>query len=173
MHSKAPYVDAARIVFGGSWHYGISIIASIVCIGTLNAWVLTSGQIALGLAEGGYLPKRFSKTNLRGAPSFGIICSSLGIVPLLFLTNSSSFAEQITSIIDISVISFLFVYVLCCLSLLSLSSTWVNQVAALFALGFCVFIISQTPETTLLTSSIFTLSGLPLYLYWRGSRLKS
>jgi APA family basic amino acid/polyamine antiporter len=170
--SKAPYVDAAQIVFGGSWHYGISIIASIVCIGTLNAWVLTSGQIALGLAEEGYLPRPFARTNARLAPAFSILISSFGIVPLLFLTNSATFAEQVTSIIDISVISFLFVYVLCCLSLLWISlrernRNWVNMIAALLALVFCVFIISQTESQTLLIAGAFTLSGLPAYLLWR------
>lgn len=176
MNSKAPYVDAAQIVFGGAWHYWISIIASVVCIGTLNAWVLTSGQIALGLAQDGYLPKRFKRTNAKDAPAFGILVSSLGIVPLILLTNSPTFAEQVTAIIDISVISFLFVYVLCCLSLLKLSfgqGRYVNVIASLVSLAFCGFIISQTAATTLLISSIFTLSGVPFYFLWRSSSSRS
>lgn len=53
MNSHAPYVDAAQVIFGGNWHLLISLLASIVCIGTLNAWMLTSSQIAFGLAQDG------------------------------------------------------------------------------------------------------------------------
>lgn len=173
MESKAPYVDATQHLLGGNWHILISIIASVVCIGTLNAWILTSGQIALGLAEDHMLPTLFTRTNKSGAPYVGILCSSLGIAPLLILTNSQSLAEQITSIIDISVISFLYVYLICSLGLLKV--LWKEQalrcnlalIAALGAVGFSIFIICQTPGVTLLYSSIFTISGLPMYWYQR------
>ncbi|KJV91292.1 putrescine-ornithine antiporter domain protein [Rickettsia amblyommatis str. Darkwater] len=49
--AKAPYADAASLLFGGKWSSVMTVIASIICIGTLNAWVLTSGQIALGLQK--------------------------------------------------------------------------------------------------------------------------
>lgn len=174
MTSRAPFVDAAQRIFSGNWHLLISLVASIVCIGTLNAWVLTSGQISLGLAQDGFMPKRFAKTNSRGAPFWGILVSSLGIVPLLVLTNSESFAEQITAIIDISVISFLFVYVACSVGLLRILSfeqalrPSLASIAALIAIAFCCFVIYQTPLSTLLISGLFTLSGGPMYLYMRS-----
>lgn len=172
MHSNAPYVDAAQILLGGKWHYGISIIACVVCVGTLNAWVLTSGQIALGLAEGKYLSKRFAVKNQNDAPSLGILLSGLGMIPLLVATSSASLADQVAWIIDLSVISFLCVYLLCCLSLLwlSLKSKEISFVTtAISGLAFlgCVFIISQTALSTLLTASVFTLTGLPAYVLWR------
>lgn len=49
--SRAPYVDAIKIMASGNWHLIISITAFIFCVGTLNAWVLASGQVALGLAK--------------------------------------------------------------------------------------------------------------------------
>ncbi len=169
--SKAPYVDATQVLFGGHWHYAISIIVSIVCIGTLNAWVLTSGQISLGLAQDGYLPKRFAKTNENGAPALGILASGLGIVPFIIFTNSETFGEQIAAIVEISVISFLFVYVLCCLSNLwicfkerNLSASFLEISTSILALIFCIFIISQTPLVTLGIASVFTLSGIPVFL---------
>ena len=58
--SKAPFADAAQIIFGGNWYLLISIAAAIVCLGTLNAWVLTSGQIALGAANDGHFPQFFA-----------------------------------------------------------------------------------------------------------------
>jgi len=169
--SKAPYVDATQVLFGGHWHYAISSIVSVVCIGTLNAWVLTSGQISLGLAQDGYLPKRFAKTNENGAPALGILASGLGIVPFIIFTNSATFGEQIAAIVEISVISFLFVYVLCCLSNLwicfkerNLSASFLEISTSILALIFCIFIISQTPLVTLGIASVFTLSGIPVFL---------
>lgn len=171
MDSKAPYVDAAQHLGGGNWHLLISIIASIVCIGTLNAWVLTSGQIALGLGQDRMLPSAFTRLNKNGAPFLGIICSTIGIVPLLILTNSASLAAQITAIIDISVISFLYVYLLCSVGLIKIlwkeGSLRPNLAlfSSAFAVIFSIFIISQTPIYTIFVSSLFTLSGIPMFYY--------
>jgi APA family basic amino acid/polyamine antiporter len=171
MSSRAPFVDAAAYLFKGNWHLLISVVASVVCLGTLNAWILTSGQIALGLAEDNLLPQFFARTNKAHAPYWGILVSSFGIAPLLILTNSDSLAQQITDLIDISVISFLFVYLACALGLLKLLrdekklKISVASVSACVAIIFCSFVIYQTPFTTLLVSSLFTLSGLPMY--WR------
>lgn len=172
MYSSAPYVDAARYMFGGNWHLLISIIASIVCIGTLNAWILTSGQIALGLSQDGLMPKFFGIKNKADAPVFGIITSCLGILPLLVLIYTKSFSQQIATIIDVSVIAFLFVYFICVLSFLKLLIKENNKsvciyLIALIALLFCTWVIWETPIKTLLFSGLFILSGVPMYLLRR------
>lgn len=120
MQSKAPFADAAQIIFGGNWYLVISIAASIVCLGTLNAWVLTSGQIALGAANDGHLPKLFKQKNEAGAPKWGLIISSVGMIPVLMVTLNKDLITQVNLIIDISVTAFLFVYVLSVLSYLKI-----------------------------------------------------
>ena len=170
-NSKAPYVDASQILFKGSWHLLISVIAAIVCIGTLNAWVLTSGQIILGLAKDGFVPKIFEKTNRAGAPFVGIILSSVGIVPLLLLSARDNFAQSINGIIDISVTSFLFVYLVCSVGFLKLMIKDKKFNPLLFLVGliaaaFCSWVIYETNIQTLLVASLFSLSGIPLYLFW-------
>ncbi|HSW71601.1 MAG TPA: amino acid permease, partial [Gammaproteobacteria bacterium] len=116
-HSKAPFADAAHYIFGGQshWHYSIAMMGSIVCLGTLNAWILTSGQIAMGAAQDGLFPKFFKKTNANNAPAWSIMLSSCGMVPLLFFTLSDNLVEQLNSIIDLSVTAFLLVYTACIL----------------------------------------------------------
>lgn len=167
--SKAPYVDATQMLFGGKWYILISLVAAVVCIGTINAWVLTSGQIAFGLAKDKLMPAIFMKQNSNQAPVFSILISSIGIVPLLLMTVNDNFAVQIRNIIDISVTSFLFVYIFCCLGHLILSyrerKTW-SLLIGLVAVCFCGWIICETTITTLGISSIFTLSGIPMYLFW-------
>ncbi len=172
MHSKAPYVDAAQIIFGGQWYLAIACIAAIICVGTLNAWILASGQIALGLAEDGLMPQIFAQKNKHNAPFWGIIASCAGIIPLLFLTANESLVQQMNAIIDFSVMTFLFVYLMCCLAFLKLliqkklQCSIIEWIFGLVASGFCVWIMYETPIKTLAIASLFVLSGLPLYLFW-------
>lgn len=175
--SKAPYVDATQYLFSGNWHFIIAIMASIVCIGTLNAWMLTSGQIALGLAEDHLMPQAFAKKNESEAPTVGLIVSCVGILPLLILTADNNMAKQITNIIDFSVVAFLFVYIICTVAHLRVLAKepaplyrWFYTLAAL---GFCLWIVYETPKSTIGTSTLFVLSGLPVYLFWyRKNKLK-
>lgn len=170
-YSKAPYVDASRIIFGGNWYFLISCIASIVCIGTLNAWILASGQIVLGLAQDGLVPKIFGKKNKNGAPFFGILTSCLGIIPLLILTANKNLATQINTIIDFSVTAFLFVYLSCAIAFLKLkiqekSLSFFQAMYGGLSILFCCWVIYETPLLTLLLASLFIFSGLPMYFLW-------
>lgn len=178
--SVAPYVDAAYIIFGGRWHVAVSLLAAIVCIGTLNAWVLASGQIVLGLAEDGLMPKFFAVKNSKDSPVNGLIVSSLGIIPLLFLTADKNIATQITTIIDFSVIAFLFVYLLCSLGLLKILllqqpsfSRFASMLVACAASLFCLWVIYETQIYTLLVAFMFVVSGLPVYLFWYCKKVKN
>lgn len=178
--SVAPYVDGAHIIFGGSWHVAVSVLAAIVCIGTLNAWVLASGQIVLGLAEGNLMPKFFAVKNTQDSPVNGLIVSSLGIIPLLFLTADKNIATQITTIIDFSVIAFLFVYLACSLGLLKIllseSRNFARSISifiAAVASLFCLWVIYETELYTLLVASMFVVSGIPVYLFWYCKKRKN
>ena len=173
-NSKAPYVDVTKILFNGNWHLVISILSAIVCLGTLNAWILTSGQIALGLGRDGFMPCLFHKQNKNEAPQVAILMSSVGIVPLLVLTANENLAKQVTDMIEISVISFLYVYLICTISFLkdqfdSGINIYLSTIGFL-ALLFCLWIIYETSVFTLAISSLFTLTGIPLYLFWYKKR---
>lgn len=170
-NSKAPYVDASRIIFGGNWHLVISVIASLVCIGTLNAWILTSGQIVLGLAQDGLMPQIFARKNRYGSPFFGILVSCVGIIPLLILTADDTLAAQINTIIDFSVTAFLFVYLSCCLAFIKSRiqqknfSFW-HFLYSIAATIFCIWVIYQTPVKTIFIAGLFVCSGIPVYFFW-------
>lgn len=168
-NSNAPYVDAASYIFGGQWHLIISLAASIVCIGTLNAWVLTAGQISLGLAQDKLMPNIFAKLNSRKAPYFSIILSCFGILPLLILTADKNIASQVAAVIDFSVTSFLFIYILCSVVNLIISyreGKYRAVIVSIIAILFSGWIISETSINTIMISSLFTLSGIPIYLFW-------
>jgi basic amino acid/polyamine antiporter, APA family len=170
VNSKAPYADAAQAVFGGSWHLAISAIASIVCIGTANAWTLSASQAALGLAQDGMLPPLFAKTNKSGAPVFGLLISSIGIVPILILTANENLVTQINMIIDFSVTAFLFVYLACVFAFFKLRKKTSDLSLGYFIAGiasfiFCVWVLIETPWYILAIASLFGVSGLPVFFY--------
>ena len=169
--SKAPYSALTQRLWGGNWHMLISFIAGIICIGTLNAWVLTSGQIGLGLAESKMFPAIFKQKNKSGAPIGSLCISTIGIIPILIMTANDNLAKQITEIIDISVTSFIFVYLICSISYLKLSiekkfkATNIQLCVGAIAILFCSWILWQTSSNVLLIATIFTISGFPMFLY--------
>jgi APA family basic amino acid/polyamine antiporter len=169
--STAPYTDAARYLFGGNWHIFISLMATIICVGTLNAWILTSGQISLGLANDKLLPFIFSKKNIKGAPYASILISCLCMLPLILLMANKDMGKEVEYAIEVSVTSFLFIYLLCSLTNLRLilQESGVFNFGALvsiIAVLFCLWVLSESHYTTILCSGIFTLSGLPIYCFW-------
>lgn len=175
--SKAPYVMATKILFGGKWYLFVSILSFLVCLGTLNAWVLASGQIVLGLAQDGLMPSIFSKKNDFGAPFLGIVSSCLGIVPLLIMTSNKSLASQVNQIIDLSVISFIFIYLFCTLAFIKLKITkekfsWFTSFYCLISVSFCLWIIFNSDINSVLISLMFAASSLPMYFFWYKKSVK-
>lgn len=172
MHSTAPFADAVRTITGGNWHLLVSVLASLVCIGALNAWVLTSGQIALGLAQDGFLPAFFSYKNKYDAPYWSLIMSTIGLIPLLILSANKTIGKQVLDAIDVSVTSFLFVYTICCCAFFkllwqqrkSLRSCIAPIIYGTIALMFCCWIMYHRDLHLLATASLFSLSGIPLYI---------
>jgi APA family basic amino acid/polyamine antiporter len=169
MNSKAPYIDATQIIFGGDWHLIIAIITFIVCVGTLNGWTLTSGQIILGLANDGLISKFLGKKNIHGVPIYGLILSNFGIMLILILTIDDTISKQINFIIDLSVTTFLFVYLICSLAFLKLlikqRKVKLNQfLFGFIATIFCGWIIYETSLQTIVMASLFIFSGIPIYL---------
>ncbi|MCV3769179.1 MAG: amino acid permease, partial [Wolbachia pipientis] len=170
VNSRAPYVDAVKIIFPGNWHIIVSITAFIFCIGSLNVWVLSSGQIVFGLAQDKLVPQFFAKKNRYGSPFWGIIISSIGTAILLILISSNNFSKQITSVINFSTVSFLLVYLSCSLAFLKVvikeRKNYCQFLIGIVATIFCFWVIYETSISTLLISSLFTVSGMPLYLFW-------
>ena len=167
IHSHAAYVDAASTLLGGGKIIGV--IATIVCIGTLNVWILTSSQIAYGLARDGLFPKIFTYTNQYGTPFMSVLISSALIIPLLFLTAQQNMTKQLIEIIDYSGIMILIVYAISSMALIKLTRHYV-----LGGIGFlcCVGIIAFKSWQEILVGAILILLGWPIYMSIKENRKK-
>lgn len=172
--SKAPYSDFVHIVFGGNWHMLMSVLAMIFCIGTLNAWTLSSGQVALGIAKDGLLPKIFASVNKGDAPQFNILVSSVVMFFMLYLTYDPNFLKQINMIIDMSVLIFISVYIICIFSMFKIgySSQYkkdfglMYKIAGVISFVFCLWILINSEMQMIIVTIAFILSGIPLYLWY-------
>ncbi len=171
--SQAPYVDAAKVMFGGGWNKLIAVVAFVCCIGTLNAWVLTSGQIAAEASKEGLFPKLFSKTNKAGTPYISLLIALICTQILLFLTLTPNILHQLNAVIDLSVSIFLFIYLACSLAFLKMlmkgmiipARPKIYYTITLLSCLFCVWVLAFTSFKNLLFCSLFALSGIPVYLW--------
>ncbi len=161
--SQAPFADAINTVAGENISILLSIIASIVCIGTLNAWVLTSAQISLGLAQDKLLPKFFAKKNTRNSPYISVLVCCLGMIPILLMTKSETLSSQITCIIGFSVEVFLIVYIFCTIAFLKIviqERKIIKIIMGMCTIIFCIVMIINSSLQSLLVSSLFFVSGI-------------
>ena len=170
--TSTPYVLATQTIFGGQWHLIIAGFAALVCLSNLNAWILTAGQIALGVANDNLLPKLFKTTNSQGTPSWGIVISCTIMVPFIILTIDDNISTQMFNIISMSVQASLFIYVACCASFITIlmqeKKPWFHYeyICTLAALIFCGCMIVSEEIRTLIFASLFVLSGAPVYFFW-------
>lgn len=170
--SQAPFSDVAKIALGGEWYYLVSIAGAVVCLGTLNAWILTSGQIALGAANDGLFPPILGKKNTNGVPKISIMISTLGMVPMfMVMILNDNLVEQFTMVIDASVTVFVMVYFMCCLSYFKLcisdiKSNFVGVFLSLVGLIFCGWVISSAGVLSFVLSFMVFVSAIPLDYYW-------
>ena len=164
--SNAPYVDATTNIFGPGWDVIIGIVAFLACIGTLNAWILTSGQIAYGAAKDKLFPAFFGKTNNFGAPSNSILIAFIGTIPLLIMTTSDNLVQQVTMITDAGVTGFLIIYVVCMIAFIKMyyKIHRIYSIIAFLAMGFCLWVILSSGTLNIMLCLLIVISGIPIYI---------
>lgn len=172
--SKAPFADAVNVVAGKNISLLLSLAASIVCAGTVNAWMLTSAQASLGLAQDGLLPPFFGKRNSEGSPYVGVLICCLGTIVILALTKNKNISEQVTCIVNFSVTAFLMVYAICCAAFLkiTLQERKIGKlIIGLFALAFCLLLMADASWQSILISALFFASGIFVFPFLKIGKL--
>lgn len=161
--STAPFVVAIEKVCGHNVSRLVSLITSIVIVGTLNAWLLTSSQILLGLAENGLMPEILARKNSSGSPYISVIVNCFSMIPILWLTKIGSLTSQIMSIIDFSVITFLYVYIICTIAFLKgVKKNWIMWLLGIMTLLACILIIIESSIASISYSAAMVLCGVTM-----------
>ncbi len=159
---------------GGAWcGKAISLLIFVMTLGTLNSWLLASGQIAMIAAREKLFPPFFGILNRSESPVVGIVITSVCLFIGMILLMSKSVHEQINALINFSTVLFILIYMMGALSLIQLMRTK-KIPSSLFLWGciavgmvFCVGIIVTTNLTFLLGSMIVPLFGFVLSRVFR------
>ena len=86
--SSAPFELFVGTFIGAEPALAISAFAAIAAIGALNGWVLIVGEVPLGMARAGLLPRWFAKVSARDVP-VRVLLVSATLASLLVLSQAS------------------------------------------------------------------------------------
>ena len=108
--SAAPFADAAAKMWGESARKWVAFGAIVSTFGALNGWILMQGQVPLAMTKDKLFPPLFGKENEHGAPSLGIIVSSILLSILMYMNFSKTLVEQFKFMILLSTLTVLIPY---------------------------------------------------------------
>jgi basic amino acid/polyamine antiporter, APA family len=84
--SRAPFADAAFILFGGGGAAVLGLVGVISALGALNGWILLQAELPVAMAREGVFPALFARRSRREVPLAGLVIAS-GLCTLLVLSN--------------------------------------------------------------------------------------
>jgi len=108
--SKAPFADAASLMWGEGARYIVAAGAVVSTFGALNGWLLMQGQIPMAAARDNMFHSAFGKTNSKGSPAVGIILSSVIVSIIMMLNFSKGFVKAFEFMILLSTLTVLVPY---------------------------------------------------------------
>ncbi len=164
----APFATVLGTLLDGSYDKLIGILTFIMCYGSLNAWVLFSGQIAQSASNEGIFPKCFSKTSCNGSPTTALWIACLGTIAILIINEATPFGSTLSEFLDMSVIIYLALYLVAIVSYVTWAVknkkySWWKLLITLGAFAFCILIMSSSSIKSLYALGILLLISIPVY----------
>jgi APA family basic amino acid/polyamine antiporter len=160
--SQAPVALFVEVFWGHEAALAVSAFAVIAALGCLNGWVLISGELPLGMARAGLLPRWMGATNSRGAPVTMILVSS-GLTTLLILSTANQTAGALLDfMLRLTTSASMWVYLGGCIAALRLGVT--RPVAALGA-AFTLWTLAGAGLEALGLGVALIVSVVPLYYF--------
>ncbi|HMJ68225.1 MAG TPA: amino acid permease [Cyclobacteriaceae bacterium] len=169
--SRAPFSDAAELIWGQPAKYLVAAGAVIATFGALNGWILIQGQMPMAAARDNLFPVLFKRENKRGTPVLGIIVSSLLVSVLMGMNFSRSLGDTYKYMILLSTMTSLLSYSLSMPSYVillakdrSLDKTgWIRIVVTIIGFIFSFWAIIGSGEVIVYWGFILLMAGVPFY----------
>lgn len=172
--SKAPYVDAARKIFG-DWGSIFMIVTGLIGIyGSLNGWILIQGQVPYAAAKEGLFPQYFARSNKNGAPA-GVWIGSVLMVIVFLATYQPSLVSLTELLIDVSVLAMLLPYfysavAFCYLAVMKRNTLTPTEkislpIVGLISILYTFVAIFGSGEKLIFISTIMFLVSVPFYCF--------
>lgn len=169
--SKAPFADAASLIWGAPGRYLVAAGAVIATFGALNGWILIQGQMPMAASRDNLFPRLFKKESKNGTPVLGIVVSSVLVSVLMGMNFSRSLADTYKYMILLATMTSLLSYALSMPSYIILHSKdktldkadWVRIVVTIVGFVFSMWAIIGSGEVIVYWGFILLMAGLPFY----------
>jgi len=169
--SAAPFSTAAQYMFGNWAGSFVSFCAVVACLGSLNGWVLTTGQVSKAAADDGMFPKIFSDTNKYGTPFKGMIITAVLMSFMGYMSISPSLAQQFQVITLLCVFTNVVPYILSVAGIYPIMKE--NKITgseytrygliALVALVYCFYALAGSGKDTVYWGSLCMMLSIPMF----------
>lgn len=176
--SKAPFADAAAIIWGEPARYLVAAGAIIATFGALNGWILIQGQMPMAAARDNLFPALFKRENKKGTPALGIVVSSVLVSVLMGMNFSRSLVDTYKFMILVSTMTSLLAYGLSMPAYLILAakeralqrSDWVKAGVTITGFIFSMWAIIGAGEQIVYWTFILLMAGVPFYAIMKLKR---
>lgn len=177
--SNAPFADAAVPLLGASFAAAIALCAVLKASGTLSVVILGSVTTAGSPAMLGLSSNAVEGQSDYAASSLALVFTGVLMSLVAVASASPTLARQFTIVANVTVVTFMYVYVAACIALLRMSSAapqgmrWAARILAIGAIFFCIaLIISSETDLLVWSAVIVVIAGLG-YLPVRLRRLRT
>ena len=156
------------------WGTGASLVvaafAAISAIGCLNGWVLMQGEVPLGMARAGLLPKFLARTSGRDVPTLAVLVSSVLASVLILSGAMPGLTGMLTFMLQLTTAATVWLYFGACLAALKLGLV---RGAALIGLVAASGVRWGSGLEPLGLSVVLMLTAVPLYFLAVKGRTKT
>lgn len=166
---NAPLVEMAQTMFGKAGRVFTGVLAAVICLGTMNAYVAGLSRLGYAMSRDGDLPRFLSRLDpATGTPTRSVLFQ--------FLLNCSALSVQIFFHLPlryffvVSNVAFLVLYILGCVSVARLLRGRRGAVAAAYGSAAVCAAMLPFAGGALLYPSIVAVSALAVILFKRGER---
>jgi APA family basic amino acid/polyamine antiporter len=178
--SRAPFADAARLVWGDAAASVVALFAAVSAIGALNGWILLQGELPYALARDGVFPRALARESARGTPVVALASTSVLVTLLVLASAHRSLAQVFTFMILLSTSANLVAYLVCSLALLVLmrrgelqgsrrGTPWLAAAGVLGAL-YSLWAIAGAGKEATAWGAVLLVAGLPVYALTRAAK---
>lgn len=160
-NSGAPVADFVSRYWGPWAGQAVAAFAAISAIGCLNAWVLISGEVPLGMARTGLIPDPIGKLSAHGIAARPVIAASICASVLVLSNLSRGTAGLFDFMMRLTSSTNLILYLGVCVVALRFK---VVRPIALLALAFSLWTLVGAGLEVLAWGGLLLLTAVPLHM---------
>jgi APA family basic amino acid/polyamine antiporter len=158
--ANAPVALFVATYWGQGAGIAVAAFAAIAVIGCLNGWVLVQGELPLGMARAGVLPRWLDRTNERDVP-VAILVGSSALASVLIVSTMSRSTEGILAfMLQLTTAATIWLYIGVCTAALKIG---IARPGAVIGLLFSCWVMIGAGWEAIGWSILLMACALPLY----------